>query len=170
MSERLWAPWRMEYMQAPRGGPCIFCDFVAAPPRQYREKLVLVVQEYALVCLNRFPFAASHLLVAPRRHAPDIADLPSDEYDALMRLVRDAVARLRGATGAEGINVGMNLGRAAGAGIADHLHAHAVPRWSGDSNFMPVLADVRIMPEYLEDSWKRLVPLFTDVPGQHPVD
>ncbi len=160
----------MEYMQAPKGGPCIFCDFVAATPQSYREKLVLVVSEHALVCLNRFPFAASHLLVAPRRHAADPTDLPNEEYDAVMRLLRDAVARLRAATGAEGVNVGMNLGRAAGAGIADHLHAHAVPRWSGDSNFMPVVTDVRIMPEYLADSWERLVPLFADVPGQHPAD
>jgi ATP adenylyltransferase len=170
MPERLWAPWRMEYMQALKGGPCIFCDFVDAPPQSYRKKLVLLVAEHALVCLNRFPFAASHLLVAPRRHAADLVDLPSEEYDAVMRLVRDAVPRLREATGAEGVNVGMNLGRAAGAGIADHLHAHAVPRWSGDSNFMPVLTDVRIMPEYLEESWKRLYPLFADLPGQHPID
>ncbi len=170
MSERLWAPWRMEYMQAPKGGPCIFCDFVAGSPQNYREKLVLLVSEHALVCLNRFPFAASHLLVAPRRHTAELTDLPNEEYDAVMRLVRDAVARVRTATGAEGVNVGMNLGRAAGAGIADHLHAHVVPRWSGDSNFMPVLTDVRIMPEYLADSWQRLAPLFADVPGQHPAD
>jgi ATP adenylyltransferase len=168
MSERLWAPWRMEYILGPKGGACIFCDFAAAPPESYREKLVLLVQEHALVCLNKYPFAASHLLVAPRRHVSDLAGLSADEYDATMRLVRETVARLRAATHAEGVNVGMNLGKAAGAGIEEHLHAHAVPRWSGDSNFMPVLADVRVMVEHLDDSWKRLAPLFADLPGEHP--
>lgn len=168
MSERLWAPWRMEYVLGPKGGACIFCDFAAAPPESYREKLVLLVSEHALVCLNKYPFAASHLLVAPRRHVSDITDLSAVEYDATMRLLRDTVARLRAATQAEGMNVGMNLGKAAGAGIADHLHAHAVPRWNGDSNFMPVLADVRIMVEHLDDSWRRLVPLFADLAGEHP--
>ncbi len=163
MTDRLWAPWRMEYMQAPKGGLCVFCDLAAAPPEAYREKLVLVVQPHALVCLNRYPFAASHLLIAPRRHVARLEDLPDDEYDGAMRLVRDAVVRLRQATGAEGVNVGMNLGAAAGAGIAEHLHAHAVPRWAGDTNFMPVLADVRILPEYLDDSWRRLAPLFEDI-------
>ncbi len=168
MSERLWAPWRMEYILGPKGGACIFCDFAAAPPEAYREKLVLLVQEHALVCLNKYPFAASHVLVAPRRHVSDIGALPSEEYDATMRLVRETVARLRMATRAEGVNVGLNLGKAAGAGIEEHLHAHAVPRWSGDSNFMPVLADVRVMAEHLDDSWKRMAPLFADLPGEHP--
>src|SRR5579859_6600186 len=120
MSERLCAPWRMEYVQGPKGGPCIFCDFASAPPTRYREKLVLVVQPHALICLNLYPFAAGHLLVAPRRHVPDIVDLPPDEFDATMHLVRDAVARLKRAAKAEGINVGINLGKAAGAGLADH--------------------------------------------------
>jgi ATP adenylyltransferase len=168
MSERLWAPWRMEYVLGPKGGACIFCDFASARPETYRDKLVLLVQEHALVCLNKYPFAASHLLVAPRRHVSDVAGLTDDEYVATMGLLRDAVARLRAATRPEGVNVGMNLGRAAGAGIEEHLHAHAVPRWSGDSNFMPVLADVRVMPEHLDASWQRLAPLFADLPGEHP--
>jgi ATP adenylyltransferase len=158
----------MEYILGPKGGACIFCDFAAASPEAYREKLVLLVQPHALVCLNKYPFAASHLLVAPRRHVSDLEGLPAEEYDAVMRLLRETVARLRAATRAEGVNVGMNLGKAAGAGIEEHLHAHAVPRWSGDSNFMPVLADVRVMVEHLDDSWKRLAPLFADLPGEHP--
>jgi ATP adenylyltransferase len=158
----------MEYILGPKGGACVFCDFAAAAPDTYREKLVLLVQEHALVCLNKYPFAASHLLVAPRRHVSDLGGLTAEEYDGTMRLLRDSVERLRAATRAEGINVGMNLGKAAGAGIEDHLHAHAVPRWNGDSNFMPVLGDVRIMVEHLDDSWKRLAPLFADLPGEHP--
>jgi ATP adenylyltransferase len=157
----------MEYITGPKSGACIFCDFAAADPAEYRKKLVLVVGEHALVCLNAYPFTTSHLLVAPRRHVADLSELGEAEYDAVMRLVRDATERLRRATGAEGMNVGFNLGRAAGAGIADHLHGHVVPRWSGDSNFMPVLADVRIMPEYLDASWARLAPAFADVEGQH---
>jgi ATP adenylyltransferase len=168
MSGRLWAPWRMEYILRPKGEGCIFCEFAVAPPESFREKLVLLVQEHALVCLNKYPFAASHLLVAPRRHVSDITALESGEYDSVMRLVRETVARVRPATKAEGVNVGMNLDRAAGAGIEEHLHSHVVPRWSGDSNFMPVLADVRVMVEHLDDSWRRLAPLFDDLPGEHP--
>jgi len=168
MSERLWAPWRMEYIAGPKGGPCIFCDFGSAPGEWYRRKLVLLVQPQALVCLNRYPFTASHLLVSPRRHAATLEDLPVEEYAATMALVRDTATRLRLATGAEGLNVGMNLGKAAGAGIAEHMHVHVVPRWTGDQNFMPVIADARVMPEYLDESWSRLRPFFADLPGQHP--
>jgi ATP adenylyltransferase len=170
MSELLWAPWRMEYILGPKGGPCIFCSFASARPDAYRSKLVLVVQPHAFVCLNQYPFSASHLLVVPRRHAAEIETLPAGEYGELMALVRDSVERLRRATHAEGVNVGLNLGKAAGAGIADHLHAHVVPRWTGDYNFMPVVADVRVMPEYLDQSWQRLVPFFADLPGEHPTE
>jgi ATP adenylyltransferase len=168
MSDRLWAPWRMEYIEGPKGGPCIFCDFASAAPANYREKLVLLVQPHALLCLNRYPFAAGHLLVAPRRHTADLAELPADEFVATMTLMRDATKRLGETTKAQGLNVGLNLGKAAGAGITDHLHLHVVPRWLGDANFMPVVADIRVMPEYLDDSWKRLVDVFADLPGQHP--
>jgi len=158
----------MDYILGSKGRGCIFCDFANASPADYREKLVLVVQPHALVCLNKFPFTAHHLLVAPRRHAADLGELTAEEYGATMELVRIAAARVQAATKPEGLNVGFNLGRAAGAGIADHLHGHIVPRWTGDSNFMPVLADARIMPEYLDTSWQRLRPFFDDVPGEHP--
>src|SRR5581483_1541054 len=98
----------------------------------------------------------------------DLAELAEGEYDALMRLVRDTAARLRAVAQPAGMNVGMNLGKAAGAGIAEHMHVHLVPRWVGDTNFMPVIADVRVMPEYLDDSWRRLAPAFADLPGSHP--
>jgi ATP adenylyltransferase len=170
MSDVLWAPWRMEYILGAKGGSCVFCDMAAAPPEAYREKLVLLVDEHALVCLNRYPFAAGHLLVVPRRHVADLGDLEAGEYDATMRLVRAAIARLQRSTGAQGINMGMNLGAAAGAGIAEHLHAHIVPRWPGDTNFMPVLADVRVLPEYLDETWRKLAPLFAELPGAHPLE
>ena len=168
MSERLWAPWRMEYILGPKGGPCIFCGFGSAPRDSYRSHLVLLVQPHALLCLNKYPFAASHLLVSPRRHVAEIGDLPVDEYHATMALVRESAVRLKRATNAEGLNVGLNVGKAAGAGIADHLHAHLVPRWAGDQNFMPVIAGPQVIPEYLDESWLRLLPFFADLPGEHP--
>jgi ATP adenylyltransferase len=167
LPERLWAPWRMDYILGDKQGACVFCDMSAAPPSAYRGKLVLVVQEHALVCLNRYPFAASHLLVVPRRHVANLEDLSDDAYDALMRLLRETTVRVKGALSPQGVNVGFNLGRSAGAGIADHLHAHVVPRWNGDTSFMPVIADVHVLPEYLDDSWRRLAPAFADLPGDH---
>jgi ATP adenylyltransferase len=168
MTEVLWAPWRMEYILGPKGGSCVFCDMAAAPPSAYREKLVLLVDEHALVCLNKYPFAAAHLLVVPRRHVSDLAGLDDREYEATMRLVRASVARVQQVTSAKGMNVGMNLGAAAGAGIAEHLHAHVVPRWPGDTNFMPVMTDIRVIPEYLDATWQKLAPAFADLPGAHP--
>jgi ATP adenylyltransferase len=163
----MWAPWRMDYItgQTKTGG-CFFCEH-AKDVSRFRENLVLLVQEHALVCLNRYPFTTSHLLVAPRRHVGDVGDLEPAEWDALTSLLRESIARLKRAVGCEGMNVGFNLGAVAGAGVADHLHGHLVPRWRGDTNFMPVLADVRVMPEYLDDAWKKLRPAFADLPGEH---
>ncbi|HEX3344171.1 MAG TPA: HIT domain-containing protein [Polyangiaceae bacterium] len=158
----------MSYILGDKQGACVFCELAAAPRGAYREKLVLLTQPHALVCLNRYPFAASHLLVAPRRHVASLEELPAEEYDALMRLLREATVRLKSVVVPQGMNVGMNLGKAAGAGIEDHLHAHVVPRWNGDTNFMPVLSDVRVMPEMLDESWRRLAPAFADLPGEHP--
>jgi ATP adenylyltransferase len=158
----------MEYILGSKSEGCIFCNFASAPREDYPAKLVLVVQPHALVCMNRFPFSSAHLLVAPLRHVADLADLPQGEYDATMRLVRETATRLKQAASAEGLNIGMNLGRPAGAGIAEHLHVHIVARWTGDSNFMPVIADVRVMPEYLADSYRRLRGAFDDLDGVHP--
>jgi ATP adenylyltransferase len=154
----------MEYILGHRDAACIFCEFPNNPGR-FRENLVLVVQPHAFACLNRYPFTPAHLMVAPKRHVADVTDLTDPEYAALMQLLRATLSSLRGALRPEGLNVGMNLGRAADAGIADHLHAHVVPRWIGDTNFMPVVADLRVMPEYLDDAWRRLYPHFADVPG-----
>jgi ATP adenylyltransferase len=156
----------MDYVTGKRGDGCIFCEFPAKGPASFREDLVLVVQPHAFVCLNRYPFTTSHLLVVPRRHASDLDALEPAEYQATTELLRASAARLRAATNAQGLNIGMNLGVAAGAGIADHLHWHIVPRYGGDTNFMPVIADVRVMPEYLDDAWKRLYRAFADVEGE----
>jgi ATP adenylyltransferase len=150
----------MEYILAPKGGACVFCAMADADPARMRENLVLCVTEAAFVVLNRYPFTAGHLLVLPKRHVPDLSSLPDDEHDALFRLVRESAARLTRAVGAQGLNIGMNLGEVAGAGLAEHVHVHIVPRWGGDTNFMPVVADVRVMPQYLTDTYERLAPHF----------
>ena len=150
----------MEYILGPKDASCIFCDFPAR--NSHREDLVLAVEEHAFVCLNKYPVASGHLLVVPRRHVSSLTDLDDTEADALFRLLRRSVARLTKALHPDGVNVGFNLGKAAGAGIAEHLHAHVVPRWVGDTNFMPVVADVRVMPEYLQQTYDKLVPLFSE--------
>lgn len=143
---------------------CFLCAY-PQDEAHFRENLVVVAQPHAFVCLNRYPFTTSHLLVAPRRHIAELWDLEPDEYVALMALVRECTVRLKRSVGCEGMNVGFNLGKAAGAGVPGHVHGHVVPRWSGDTNFMPVLADVRVMPEYLDDAWRHLYPTFADLPG-----
>lgn len=165
MSNPLWAPWRMEYILGQKQGGCFFCEHPTRP-EAFRDNLVLVVQPHAMVMFNRYPFTSCHLLVAPRRHVASFDDLSDEEYGALVTLLRQSEKRLRAATGCQGMNVGFNLGKVAGAGVDDHLHGHLVPRWAGDSNFMPVIADVRVMPEYLDQAFVRLYPHFADLPGE----
>lgn len=164
----------MEYILSPkdkdagaRPGACIFCNFPSMASH-YRENLVLVSNEHYAVMLNRYPFAAGHLLVMPRKHVAQLGELEPDESDALFRAVREVGMRMRTLMKPHGLNYGINEGVAAGAGIADHLHLHVVPRWTGDTNFMPVIADVRVMPEYLDEAYRRLHPAFADLPGAAP--
>ncbi len=170
----IWAPWRMDYILAPKDKDagarpgCIFCNFPAATASTYRENLVLVASEHYAVMLNRYPFAAGHLLVMPRKHVAHLSELPEDDSARLFLAVRDVGERMRRLMKPQGLNYGVNEGVAAGAGIADHLHVHIVPRWGGDTNFMPVIADVRVMPEYLDDSYRRLHPAFADLEGAAP--
>jgi ATP adenylyltransferase len=157
----------MEYILAPkdRSKPCIFCGIETATPEERRERLVVCTTDRAFVMLNRYPFAAGHVLVIPFVHRSDLEELDAETHDALFRLVRESAVRLKRALKAEGLNVGINLGAVAGAGVAEHLHAHIVPRWSGDTNFMPVLADTRVIPQALEKTRDHLAPFFADVPG-----
>jgi ATP adenylyltransferase len=167
MGNPLWAPWRMEYILAVKAPdrPCIFCGVASAPQDELRERHVVCVTEHAFVMLNRYPFASGHLLVVPFAHVQDLEQLEPEVHDALFRLVRETAVRLRRAVRAEALNVGLNLGAVAGAGVAEHLHVHVVPRWSGDTNFMPVLADTRVVPQALEETRRHLVPHFAGVPG-----
>jgi ATP adenylyltransferase len=142
MPKPLWAPWRLEYVERTGGaGRCVFCE----PD----EDLVVHRGEAAFVLLNRFPYTSGHLLVAPYRHEGDLSALSDAEVLEIHRLATLALGALRDEYSPDGHNLGWNLGRAAGAGIVDHVHLHVVPRWAGDTNFMPVLADVRVVPEAL---------------------
>lgn len=164
----------MEYILSPKDKDagarpgCIFCNFPATAPSQFRANLVLVSNDDWALMLNRYPFAAGHLLVVPRRHVAHISDLRDDENAALFGAVRTIGDRLRTLTKAPGLNYGVNEGVAAGAGIADHVHVHIVPRWIGDTNFMPVVADVRVMPERLDATFRRIHPAIADLPGAAP--
>ena len=152
--ERLWAPWRLEYVQhADEQDGCVFCRAAAADDV---DGLVLHRGERAFALLNRFPYASGHLLVAPYRHGAGFDALDEAEALEVHRLAVAGIEALRAVYAPEGFNVGWNLGRVAGAGIVDHGHVHVVPRWGGDTNFMPVLADVRVVPEHLAESRRRL--------------
>lgn len=152
--DRLWAPWRIEYIKGEKPTGCLFCQR-AAEDRD-RQNLILWRSERGFVILNRYPYTNGHLMVAPYTHVPSLEDLAPDALAELMGMVQRCVRLLRRAMRPDGFNIGINLGEAAGAGVADHVHIHVVPRWSGDTNFMPVLADVRVMPEALENTYDTL--------------
>jgi ATP adenylyltransferase len=139
----------------PAGG-CIFCVALEDP----RERLALGATSASLVMLNRYPYASGHLMVAPRRHTADLAGMAADEHADLAETVRRTVATLNDVLRPQGMNIGMNLGVCAGAGVADHLHWHIVPRWGGDTNFMTTVAETRVMPQHLLDTYDRLRPAF----------
>ncbi len=138
--DRFWAPWRMELIEAPKTGGCFMCDAVAAPPDRDREHLVLRRGRLAFVIMNRFPYNNGHLLVATCRHEGCFEEITPDELAEIMSLAQAADGIMRRTMDAHGMNIGLNLGECAGAGVADHLHLHVVPRWRGDTYFMPVVA------------------------------
>lgn len=159
--EVLWAPWRMAYIGAPKTPGCIFCTHPTEPDR--KAALVLAVTPDAVVMLNRYPYGNGHVMVAPRQHTADLSALAAPAHAALAETLRRTIAILQRVFSPQGMNVGMNLGAAAGAGIADHLHWHCVPRWVGDTNFMPLIGEVRCIPEHLEAMWERLAPQFAEL-------
>lgn len=147
----------MAYVGGPKAPGCIFCNALTTP--DLRASLVLV-QRPAIVMLNRFPYASGHLMVAPQRHGADLGALPAAEFQTLMSVLQRAATLLDDAFHPQGMNIGLNLGAAAGAGVTDHMHWHIVPRWNGDTNFMPMLAEVHVIPEHLDATYERLRPLF----------
>jgi ATP adenylyltransferase len=153
--KRIWAPWRQSYVSnTSPDKSCIFCLDQAV--KDDRERLILTRSDYSLIMLNRYPYAAGHLMVAPVRHTAELDDLVDAELLDLMYLLRRGRALLRRVANPDGFNVGINLGRAAGAGVEEHLHIHIVPRWNGDSNFMTVVGDVRVIPDGLMETYGRL--------------
>jgi len=154
MTRQLWAPWRLEdVQQADDADGCIFC---AAVDGDDEQQLVVHRAEHTLVLLNKFPYSSGHVMVAPRRHVASLDALQDVEALEIHRLATEALAALAATYKPDGYNLGWNLGRVAGAGIVDHVHLHAVPRWAGDTNFMPVLADVKVLPEHLVATRRRL--------------
>ncbi|NLH98589.1 MAG: HIT domain-containing protein [Chthonomonadales bacterium] len=157
--ERLWAPWRLAYVEnADTVEECIFCAF----PRESddEQRFILCRGERAFVILNAFPYSNGHLMVAPYRHTASLDDLDASDALDLMGLVRASVSALKHAYRPDGFNIGINMGRVAGAGIDSHIHVHVVPRWNGDTNFMAVVGDTRVLPASLADTYERLKPHF----------
>jgi ATP adenylyltransferase len=156
MIRSLWAPWRLEYIQQADEAPgCIFCA-EGAGELVGTDSLLVHRGDAALVIANKFPYSSGHLLVAPLRHVAELGGLTGEEAAEIHALSVAALAALDATYAPDGYNLGWNLGRVAGAGIVDHVHLHVVPRWSGDTNFMPVLADVKVMPEHLLATRDRL--------------
>ena len=158
--KNLWTPWRMAYIEEeiPAGDGCIF--EAGTGKGHEKDSLLLYRDALAVVLLNRFPYANGHLLIAPGRHVSDISDLHDGESLALFDMIRESVAILRKHKTPDGFNIGLNLGTVAGAGHPEHLHFHVVPRWEGDHNFMTVLAEIRTIPEHIENTFDQLLADF----------
>jgi ATP adenylyltransferase len=156
--EQLFAPWRMEYILSPRkGGQCIFCPVAG---HSDKERLIIHRTPFCLVMFNRYPYSYAHLMIAPVRHVQELSKLKPEEMGDIFHHLGQATRILKEAFRPDGFNIGMNLGKVAGAGVLHHLHFHIIPRWRGDMNFMPALSDVRIIPEHLEQTFQRLLPHF----------
>lgn len=152
--EHLWAPWRMGYVSAEKPEGCIFCTKPAAGSDE--ENQILYRGDLMCILLNTYPYNTGHVMVAPLRHVADPLELSPQESSELLYGIRVAVEVLRASLHPEGFNIGVNLGNVAGAGYAEHLHVHVVPRWRGDTNFMAVTADTRVVPEALADTYRKL--------------
>ena len=157
--ERLWAPWRLAFIEGeekPQG--CIFCVF----PKEGRdrERLILARSAHAFVILNKFPYTNGHLMVAPYEHAAELQALDEETVGEIMSLAQRGMRALEASYSPHGYNVGFNQGRVAGAGVEHHIHMHVVPRWAGDNNFMPVIADTKVMPQSIEQSYEALKGAF----------
>jgi ATP adenylyltransferase len=161
--EALWAPWRMEYIKQAKDGACIFCPLVDVTNAPH--DLILWRGQSVFCLLNRYPYNPGHLMVAPYDHVDAIAELPASTQQELIWLLGEANALLERVLTPAGLNCGLNLGRTAGAGVLGHLHFHSVPRWEGDTNFFPVLSGTRSLPEYLDETYQKLLPAFSQLQG-----
>jgi ATP adenylyltransferase len=159
--KHIWSPWRMEYIENHgKQGGCVFCEVVAAADST--DNLIVYRGQLAFVILNRYPYTSGHVMVVPFEHKPNLEQLDAATRGEMMELTSRATAVLRTTYNTQAFNVGLNIGEAAGAGVKEHVHIHVVPRWNGDTNFMSSLADTRILPELLEDTWQRIRAGFID--------
>ncbi|MDD6088819.1 MAG: HIT domain-containing protein [Desulfovibrionaceae bacterium] len=159
MSQPLWAPWRMEYILGEKPDSCVLC-LPQHDTSHDEERLVLHRGTHAFVMMNRFPYNNGHLMVAPFRHVSDLTLLSQDEMHEISDLLQMCADVIKEFSNPQGINVGLNLGEAAGAGIRDHLHFHLVPRWNGDTSFMAVMSETRVIPDHIRSTYSKLQPLF----------
>lgn len=157
--EQLWAPWRAQYFENHKGEGCIFCDLPAMDDDA--KTLILYRGEKSFVIMNAYPYAAGHLMVVPFRHVARLSALTTEERQEIMDLAARCESVITAAMNPEGFNVGFNLGRAGGAGVDAHLHCHIVPRWVGDTNFMPVIGGTRVINESLEDTYYKIKECFS---------
>ncbi len=162
----LWAPWRAEYVGGKKDPGCIFCPPEGPLPDE--ERLILYRDSRVLVLMNKFPYNTGHLLVSPRRHVAELEDLTREEVTDLMVMAQHCLRILRKVLKPDGFNVGFNLGKVAGAGYPDHIHLQIVPRWEGDANFMAVLADIRVIPEHILATYRKLFPHFEALRKDQP--
>ena len=156
--KQLWAPWRIEYILGPKPDTCVFC--LPESTEEDEERLVLHRGGRAFVIMNRYPYNNGHIMVCPFRHVSELTELSREETHEIMDLVQLCSGILKQHFNCEGINVGLNLGKAAGAGIGEHLHFHLVPRWNGDSSFIAVMDDVRTIPQHISETYKALRACF----------
>jgi len=163
----MFAPWRMKYIRehVERGGPagCVFCE---APARGDEESLIVYRGRKAYIILNKYPYNSGHVMVVPYRHVANLADLDDDELLEIGKLTRLAIRALEAEYKPHGFNVGVNIGEAAGAGIAGHVHVHILPRWRGDTNFTVITSGTKVVPESLEETWRRLYRAIREVAGE----
>jgi len=160
----LWAPWRLDYILGPKPDECVFC--VPQHTGEDEERYILHRGKHNYVIMNRYPYNNAHLMVTPFRHVGCITDLRPDELHENVEMLQSCVRILQKALNPHGINAGLNLGEAAGSGIAAHIHFQIVPRWNGDTNFIPVFADVRVIPEHFRQTYERLAPHFQALPDE----
>lgn len=152
---QIWAPWRMAYIGGgPSSSGCVFCE--KATSTDDEANLVLTRGDHCFALMNIFPYNSGHLMIAPYAHQPSILELEAETLTEMMTLAQRCVRACQEALGAQGFNLGINQGTAAGAGIADHAHMHIVPRWNGDTNFMPVMADVKVVPDFIENTYRQI--------------
>jgi ATP adenylyltransferase len=164
--KQLWAPWRIEYILGPKPDECVFC--LPQDTQEDADRLVLARRSRCFIIMNKYPYSSGHLMVCPYRHVSDLCDLTTEESHEMADLLQECTGVLKRHFACEGINIGLNLGEAAGAGVREHLHFHLVPRWNGDSSFMAVFNEVRTLPQHLTRQYEDLKPRFDLRPPSSP--